>query len=48
MGYLFAWFTSKNAPVYFPGAAFLLGGILMLTSTIIAYNALRIEKKVTA
>ncbi len=38
---LFAWFTTAAAPVIFPGAPFLLGGILMLSSTIVAYKTLR-------
>ena len=29
---LFAYFTSKSTPVYFPGAAFLLGAVLTLIS----------------
>jgi MFS transporter, DHA1 family, tetracycline resistance protein len=37
---LFAYFTSVQAPVHFPGAAFLLGGILMLASSIVAYKSL--------
>ena len=41
---LFAYFTRKNAPVYFPGVSFLLGALLMLASTIWAYYALRTEK----
>lgn len=41
---LFAYFTSKAAPVYFPGAPFLLGAILMLVSTILAYNMFKTEK----
>lgn len=41
---LFAYFTAKNAPVYFPGAPFLLGFLLMLGSAVWAYYALREEK----
>lgn len=41
---LFAYFTSKNAPVYFPGASFLLGCVFMTASAIWAYLALRGEK----
>ncbi|HTS42845.1 MAG TPA: TCR/Tet family MFS transporter [Puia sp.] len=37
---LFAYFTSSNAPFLFPGAAFLLGGILMLVSTLFAFKSL--------
>jgi DHA1 family tetracycline resistance protein-like MFS transporter len=42
---LFAYFTSPAAPVYFPGASFLLGAVLMLLSALWAYYALRSEKK---
>jgi DHA1 family tetracycline resistance protein-like MFS transporter len=38
---LFAYFTKPAAPVYFPGAPFLLGAVLMLGSTILAYAALK-------
>lgn len=38
---LFAYFTSPQAPILFPGASFLLGGILMLFSTILAIKSLR-------
>jgi len=38
---LFAYFTSVRAPVHFPGVSFLLGGLLMLTGSIIAYKSLR-------
>ncbi|MBX2924530.1 MAG: TCR/Tet family MFS transporter [Chitinophagaceae bacterium] len=41
---LFAYFTKKNAPVYFPGAPFLLGAFLMLVSTILAYRMFKTEK----
>lgn len=37
---LFAYFTHKEAPVYFPGAAFFLGALLMMASTYYAYKAL--------
>lgn len=37
---LFAYFTHKEAPVYFPGAAFFLGAVLMMASTYYAYKAL--------
>ena len=43
---LFAYFTQKGAPVYFPGAPFLLGAVLMLASTILAYRMFRTEKAV--
>ena len=42
---LFAYFTKEEAPVYFPGAAFFLGALLMIASTYYAYKALRSEKK---
>lgn len=38
---LFAYFTHKEAPVYFPGASFLLGAVFMLASAIWAHIALR-------
>lgn len=41
---LFAYFTHKEAPVYFPGAAFFLAALLMIASTYYAYMALRTEK----
>lgn len=44
---LFAYFTKPSAPVHFAGAPFMLGAILMLASTIIAYVSLstaRVEK----
>jgi MFS transporter, DHA1 family, tetracycline resistance protein len=37
---LFAYFTSSQAPVHFPGASFLLGGLLMLTGCVVAYKSL--------
>lgn len=36
MSNLFAYFTSKDAPIYFPGAPFLMGGILAAIATGIA------------
>ncbi|MBL0881851.1 MAG: TCR/Tet family MFS transporter [Chitinophagaceae bacterium] len=44
MTHLFAHFTHKEAPIYFPGAAFLLGALLMIASTYYAYKALHIKK----
>jgi MFS transporter, DHA1 family, tetracycline resistance protein len=32
MSYLFAWFTSTGAPIYFPGAPFLTAGILLVAA----------------
>jgi len=41
---LFAHFTSKNTSVYFPGAPFLLGAVLMIAAGIVAYKVLHKEK----
>jgi DHA1 family tetracycline resistance protein-like MFS transporter len=41
----FAWFTAASAPFQFAGAPFLLGSVLMLASTLLAYKALKEEKK---
>jgi DHA1 family tetracycline resistance protein-like MFS transporter len=44
---LFAWFTSKSAPVHFPGAPFLMGAVLMLSSTLLAIrNFKRARQKI--
>lgn len=43
---LFAYFTGKKAPLYFPGAPFLLGAVLMLGSTLLAYRMFKTEKAV--
>jgi DHA1 family tetracycline resistance protein-like MFS transporter len=43
MTHLFAYFT-KDAPIYFPGAPFIMGAILMLVSTLLTYFRLRKEK----
>jgi MFS transporter, DHA1 family, tetracycline resistance protein len=40
MANIFSYYTSKTAPVYFPGAPFVLGAVLMLASAVIAYYAL--------
>jgi DHA1 family tetracycline resistance protein-like MFS transporter len=49
---LFGYFTTKSAPVYFPGVSFTLGGILMLASAVLAYRTLhhnvRIQKAAAA
>lgn len=37
----FAWFTSKSAPVYFPGAAMILGAVLTLISSLLARHTLK-------
>jgi DHA1 family tetracycline resistance protein-like MFS transporter len=42
---LFSYFTSKGAPVYFPGAPFMMGAILTIISVGIAYFALKKEIK---
>ena len=41
MLYLFAYFTSVKSPVIFPGAPFILGGILMLAGSVVAYKSLK-------
>jgi MFS transporter, DHA1 family, tetracycline resistance protein len=41
---VFAYFTGKSAPVYFPGAPFLLGAVFMIGSVVTAYISL--HKKV--
>ncbi len=41
MSLIFYYFTHKEAPFQFAGAPFVLGGILMLVSTIIAYFSLK-------
>ena len=41
MSTIFYFFTHKWAPFQFAGAPFVLGGILMLISLVIAYKALR-------
>ncbi len=38
---LFAYFTSPQAPVLFPGAPFLTGAILMMFSTLLAFRSLK-------
>lgn len=42
---LFAHFTAKTTSLYFPGAPFLLGAILMIAAGIVAYNVLSKEKE---
>jgi DHA1 family tetracycline resistance protein-like MFS transporter len=44
MSNLFSHFTQKGGSIYFPGAPFMLGALLMLISTIIAYYALKSDK----
>ncbi len=38
---LFSYFTSENAPIYFPGAPFMMGAVLTVFSVVIAAVALR-------
>ncbi len=38
---LFAYFTSAQTPFLFPGAPFLLGAILVLLSTVLAYRSMK-------
>jgi DHA1 family tetracycline resistance protein-like MFS transporter len=38
---LFAYFTATNAPVYFPGAPYLLGAALTLVSAGLAWRGFR-------
>ncbi|MDQ2718629.1 MAG: TCR/Tet family MFS transporter [Bacteroidota bacterium] len=40
---LFAHFTSKNSSVYFPGAPFVLGSVLMIAGGVVAYKVLHKE-----
>ena len=41
MSTVFYFFTHKEAPFQFPGAPFILGGILMLVATIVAFSSFR-------
>ena len=45
MNNLFTFFTSKYAPVYFPGVSFLLGALFMLLSVFVAWRVLSRERK---
>lgn len=45
MTQLFYFFSHDQAPVYFPGAPFVLGALLMLASAFIAYYVLHVKKK---
>ncbi len=40
---LFSFFTRPTAPVYFPGAPFLMGAVLFLASTILSYRSLKAD-----
>ena len=44
MTWIFYYFTTDSAPIYFPGSAFFLGGIFMFVSFLITYFLLREEK----
>ena len=44
MTYIFAFFTKPSAPIYFPGAPFLLGALLTLISTVLAYRSFKSER----
>ncbi|WP_395053435.1 TCR/Tet family MFS transporter [Flavobacterium sp.] len=41
MSMIFYYFTHKEAPFQFPGAPFILGGILMFVATVISFYSLR-------
>ncbi|TAG12807.1 MAG: tetracycline resistance MFS efflux pump, partial [Sphingobacteriia bacterium] len=41
---LFAYFTAPSTPIYFPGAAFLLGAIFMAFSLLWAYRGLHTKR----
>jgi DHA1 family tetracycline resistance protein-like MFS transporter len=43
MGYSFKFFTHKNSSVYFPGAPYILGALLVLISVILVIRSLRKE-----
>ena len=45
MANLFAHFTSKSTAIYFPGAPYLLGSILMIIAGFVTYNVLSKEKE---
>jgi DHA1 family tetracycline resistance protein-like MFS transporter len=45
MANLFAHFTAKSTPVYFPGAPYLLGAILMIAAGFVSYSVLSKEKE---
>ena len=44
MASVFYYFTHSEAPFIFPGAPFILGGVLMFTSTVIAYFSFKRNK----
>lgn len=45
MNSVFAWFTGEHAPVYFPGAAMVLGAVLTIISSMLARNTLKKHAK---
>ncbi len=42
---LFSYFTAKSTSIYFPGAPFVLGAVLMVAAGIVAYKVLNKEKQ---
>lgn len=47
MTYIFYFFTNSKAPVYLPGAPFILGAILMLLSTLLAVRSFKRKQTVS-
>ena len=45
---LFAYFTGKDAPFWFPGAPFLLGAMLTIISALVAYKNYRRNKAISS
>lgn len=43
MNYIFAYFVSDQAPIYFPGAAFFVGAIFMVLGIVFAYRTLQTQ-----
>jgi DHA1 family tetracycline resistance protein-like MFS transporter len=43
MGYSFRFFTHRGSSVYFPGAPYILGALLMLISTFLVIRSLKKE-----
>ena len=43
MNSIFAYFVSQKAPVYFPGAAMLLGGVMTLVSCRMCFRTLKLH-----
>ena len=42
---LFSYFTAKSTSIYFPGAPFVMGAVLMVAAGIVAYKVLNKEKE---